>query len=512
MQRGQTLELESLLKEYPQHAEHLRQLLPGIHLMVDLGRSVTKDAASAGDTRCEAIPAGGVLGDFRIVREIGRGGMGVVYEAEQISLLRRVALKVLPFAAVLDSRQLARFRNEAQAAAFLTHQNIVPVYSVGCERGVHYYAMQYVEGQTLAQIISHLRRMEQGDRDGDGKGPLGDGALDGTAESQSRQRTSGHSTAARPIGSGDPTSAYAPDSPLGEPISQSAIRQSAPSQSAVETDPWAALATERSTKSPYYFRSIARLGIQAAAALDHAHQRGVIHRDIKPANLMLDSVGNLWITDFGLAHIESDVSITLTGDLVGTLRYMSPEQALAKRVAVDYRTDIYSLGVTLYEMLTLEPAYTGHDRQEVLKQIAFDEPRRLRAVNRAIPGELETIVLKAMEKRAEDRYATAQDMADDLRRFLDDKPITARRPTVIQQVVKWSRRHKAIVTSALCIAATALIAFALVAVAQREIAQRQSRIQQGINSALTEVARLRSQAPSGVEGDLSALAQAREQM
>ena len=176
------------------------------------------------------------------------------------------------------------------------------------------------------------------------------------------------------------------------------------------------------------FRTAAALGIQAAEALDHAHKVGIVHRDIKPANLLLDAQGNLWVTDFGLARLRDDTGLTITGDLVGTLRYMSPEQALAKRMVIDHRTDIYSLGATLYELVTLRPAIDGQDRQEVLRKIAQDEPTPPRRLNPAIPRELETILLKAMNKEPESRYATAQELADDLERFLEDKPIEAKRP------------------------------------------------------------------------------------
>src|SRR5262249_18434812 len=185
------------------------------------------------------------------------------------------------------------------------------------------------------------------------------------------------------------------------------------------------------------FRRLAELGVQAAEALDHAHQAGIVHRDVKPANLMLDERGNLWVTDFGLAHMQhGEASLTVTGDLVGTLRYMSPEQALAKRVVIDHRTDVYSLGATLYELLTLRPAFDGKDRQELLRQIAFEESPRPRRLDRGIPAELETIVLKAMEKNPADRYATAQDLADDLSGFLEEKRIRARRPSLLQRARK----------------------------------------------------------------------------
>ena len=180
-----------------------------------------------------------------------------------------------------------------------------------------------------------------------------------------------------------------------------------------------------------YFRKVAELGVQAAEALDHAHQLGIVHRDIKPANLLLDGRGNLWVTDFGLAHMQhGEANLTVTGQALGTPRYMSPEQALAKRVPIDHRTDVYSLGATLYELLTLRPAFPSEDRQELLRQIAFEDPARPRRLERAIPAELEIIVLKAMEKRPQDRYATAQELADDLRRWLLDQPIRARRPSL----------------------------------------------------------------------------------
>ncbi|MFI5459661.1 MAG: protein kinase [Isosphaerales bacterium] len=217
-------------------------------------------------------------------------------------------------------------------------------------------------------------------------------------------------------------------------------------------------------KSPSFFRKIAKLGVQAAEGLEYAHELGVIHRDVKPANLLVDLRGNLWITDFGLAHCQSQVALTMTGDLLGTLRYMSPEQALANRILIDHRTDIYSLGVTLYELLTLEPVFNGHDRQELLRQIAFEEPKPPRKLNKTIPAELETIVLKALEKNPVDRYATAQELADDLERFLKDEPIQASRPNLVQRARKWARRHKPVVWST-GVSALVLLAITVVALA-----------------------------------------------
>ena len=182
--------------------------------------------------------------------------------------------------------------------------------------------------------------------------------------------------------------------------------------------------------------------MQAAEALEHAHGLGVLHRDVKPANLLVDARGHLWVTDFGLARFQGNNELTLTGDLLGTLRYMSPEQALAKRGVVDHRTDIYSLGTTLFELLTLRPAFDGRDRQELLRQIALEEPTAPRRLDPSLPRDLETIVLKAMAKEPDGRYSAAEELADDLRRFLEDKPIRARRPTFPEQAAKWARRHR----------------------------------------------------------------------
>jgi WD40 repeat protein/serine/threonine protein kinase/tetratricopeptide (TPR) repeat protein len=394
----------------------------------------------------------GPLGDYRLVREVGRGGMGVVYEAVQISLGRRVALKVLPFAAALDAKQLQRFKNEAQAAAHLQHQNIVPVYGVGCERGVHYYAMQFIDGQTLAALIHELRQSA-------GLQAADPAAVRSPASSLASELAAGRWAPARSgaVPAGEQTGPYSPgpDAPVGQVSNLPEIPGKLETCPTAETatPPVAALSTEPGTKNPAFFRTVANLGVQAAEALEHAYQLGVVHRDIKPANLLVDTRGNLWITDFGLAHCQSQAGLTMTGDLVGTLRYMSPEQALAKRVLVDHRTDVYSLGATLYELLTLEPVFDGRDRQELLRQIAFEEPRPLRRLNKSVPAELETIVLKAMEKNPAERYGTAQELADDLGRFLEDRPIRARRPTLRQRARKWARRHRGVVmTMALALA------------------------------------------------------------
>jgi serine/threonine protein kinase len=424
--RGEQPDPTEYAARHPHAAGALREVLAALQV---IGLSSAADLASASGAAAEG-PVAGLLGDYRILREVGRGGMGVVYEAEQISLGRRVALKVLPFAAAMDAKQLQRFKNEAQAAAQLHHTNIVPVHAVGCERGVHFYAMQFIEGQTLAKLIADLRLQ------------IADLQKNGVGCVATHPTTQDH----RPA----PFDAQSQICNL-----QSEMPAEAP------TAPVAGLSTERSTRSAAFFRTVANLGVEAAEALEHAHQSGVIHRDIKPGNLMVDPGGRLRVTDFGLARLGDDAGLTMTGDLLGTLRYMSPEQALAKRVVIDHRTDVYSLGVTLYELLTLEPAYTGRSREEVLRQIAFEEPRPPRGLNKSIPAELETIVLKAIAKNPEERYATAQELADDLRRFMEDKPIKAKRPSLRQRAAKWARRHKTVVRAAMVVLALAVVALAV---------------------------------------------------
>jgi serine/threonine protein kinase len=332
------------------------------------------------------------LGDFRIVREIGRGGMGVVYEAVQLSLGRQVALKVLPFAAALNARQLQRFKTEAHAAAQLHHSNIVPVYAVGCERGVHYYAMQLIDGRPLDAVVHELRGEPAGPS---GSSPTVDFRAGPTAR---RTGTTG--------------------------------------------------AASRAGRGREAYRAAARIAAQAADALAYAHDAGVVHRDVKPANLLLDAKGNVWVADFGLAQVAADPGLTRTGDVFGTLRYMSPEQAAGRRLDIDHRADIYSLAATLYELLTLEPVFPDDDREALLHRVLRDDPRPPRQIDRAIPVELETIVLKALAKAPEERYATAAELGDDLRRFLDDRPVLARRPSLFDRGRKWLRRHPAYVGAA----------------------------------------------------------------
>ncbi len=329
------------------------------------------------------------LGDFELLRVIGRGGMGIVYEAQQLSLRRRVALKLLPLISVLDARQIARFKNEAQAAANLQHPNIVPVHAVGNYQGVHYYAMRYIDGHPLDAIIAALR----------------------------------HQKNATP---------------------------SPPDLSAAED--W--------TVPPAYQR-VVRIGIQAASGLAAAHEDGIIHRDIKPSNLMLDKKGKLWITDFGLARRMTDHSLTATGDVMGTLRYMSPEQSKGQAALVDGRSDVYSLGATLYELLALEPAITGESSPEMLRAIDQQLPISLKQHRPDLPRDLITVIEKAMSKNREDRYLTAQDLADDLTRVLEGRPTMAKPLTLLERGIKWIQNNQRLVRTSAAIVMIAAVFFGL---------------------------------------------------
>lgn len=412
---GQAVDVNQVISLHPQYADELRTLLPTMEMLMRLGNGNTQ-AASQGAVNGDvplAIGRQELLGDFRLLREIGRGGMGVVYEAEQLSMGRRVALKILPFVAIAQDKSLQRFRNEVRAAAALDHPHIVSVYSVGEERGVHYYAMQLVRGQSLAQLIQQMRTSV---RDQSGA------ALDSS--------TMALATAGAFWCESD-DKAVSLKANSGTTHLVSTQHEQARHSTVADTRP----AKDR-------FGIVARLGIQAAEALQHAHDQGVLHRDIKPGNLMLDAEGRLYVTDFGLARIGADAGVTMTGDLVGTLRYMAPEQALVTRAVVDHRADVYSLGATLYELLTLEPAFDGTDRAQLLKQIADEEPLSPRKIDRRIPAELETITLKAIAKVPEERYQTAQQLADDLRAFVEDRPIAAKPPSLVGRAAKWSRRHR----------------------------------------------------------------------
>ncbi|TWT92788.1 serine/threonine-protein kinase [Stieleria varia] len=379
LENGQPLDVDELSRANPDIAPVFHAYLEKLNALygVAVGFNAQNFNASGIDESLAAIATGTMqLGDFTITREIGRGGMGIVYEAMQESLNRRVAIKLLPIASLLDSKQIVRFKNEAHAAGLLQHPNIVPVHSVGSEKGIHYYAMQLIDGESVdAWLAKH-------------------------------ESSSGYDAGVR---------------------------------GGMERTDW---------------RTILKWTIDIADALHAAHETGVVHRDVKPSNLMLDQNEKIWITDFGLARCQTEVSLTRSGDVIGTMRYMSPEQARGQTALVDSRTDVYSLAATAYEMLTLRPAHQGNDAPTILKMIDQHEITPLRQLRSDLPRDLETVIAKALSKNRDGRYETGADFADDLRRVLSGEPTMARPPTVLDRIGRLASRYR---TTVLSVAAVGLL-------------------------------------------------------
>jgi WD40 repeat protein/Flp pilus assembly protein TadD len=462
--KGERPRIADYTAMYPELAEEIRAFFPALLLVEDLkpdAADVTGPATAAGSG--PGIP-GDRLGDYRILREVGRGGMGVVYEAEQESLGRHVALKVLPAQALLDPRHVQRFHREAKAAARLHHTNIVPVFGVGEDAGLHYYVMQFIHGLGLDQVLDELRRLRR----------CRNGTAEGAPPVAAEQAPAGQVAEALLTGrfSGSPVEAPPSPPPLspegrgvgGEgagtpPAIPPAVALSVSDSSTTVHLPGQDGPTALSDSGRGYWQSVARIGLQVAEALAHAHGQGILHRDIKPANLLLDMQGTVWVTDFGLAKSEDGGGLTQTGDIVGTLRYMAPERFNGKS---DPRSDLYGLGVTLYELLTLRPAFAESDHHRLLQRVLHDEPPRPRKLNPEVPRDLETVVLKAIAKEPRQRYASAAELAEDLRRFLGDRPVRARRASATERLWRWVRRNPAL---AAALGAVAVLLLAVAAVA-----------------------------------------------
>ena len=347
---------------------------------------------------------------YRITGILGHGGMGIVYRAVQTALNRTVALKVLPaIVSTVSKSAVDRFRREANAAGRLHHTNIVPIYDFGESHDSYYFAMELIVGQPLNRLITSLA------------------SDDASTLSPARLAT------------------WLQMQLSGEP---GAAEDSAPSgRAAAQADSFTGAST--TGRGPAYFQYVARWIADVADGLNYAHQQKIIHRDIKPGNLILSTDFRIMIADFGLAKIVDEDTYTQTGTLIGTLRYLSPEQAMAKRTRTDHRTDIYSLGATMYELLCFQPAFTGTDQKEILGAIIARDPPTPQKINAAVPPELSTICMKCLEKLPDARYATARALADDLRRYLQDLPIVAKRPGPIRRAGKFLRRHKAVTIAVL---------------------------------------------------------------
>jgi serine/threonine protein kinase len=441
LRKGEEPSLTEYADRYPELSDEIRKNFPAIALLERLKRS----EVGANDAQVGAPGSGRQtmperLGDYRIVRELGRGGMGVVYEAEQESLGRRVALKVLPFHSTSDPVLLSRFLREARAAARFHHTNIVPVFDVGHFEGVHYYAMQYIEGRGLNELFEELRRLRSSEA------PLSSGPPSEKNAPLSSTLASGlaHSVLSGELGLPDEQRAKAQTELINRAAHERAGARKLANGSSTPVDrpidsgrPTTGDSDLSGLTRGRYYHAVARIGVHAADALGYAHSHRVLHRDVKPANLLLDRTGTVWLTDFGLAKIEGD-ELTRTGDVVGTLRYVAPERFAGR---TDERSDVYGLGLTLYELATLRVAFTESDRHRLVRQIMHDEPPAPRFIDRHLPRDLETIIVKAIAKEPHLRYQSADLFAQDLQSFLGDRPILARRMTWLEYTWRWCRRN-----------------------------------------------------------------------
>ncbi len=395
---GERPTVQEYTAKYPQWADEIGNVFPAVLMMEQLKPrredSPATDPSLVGPAR---LPER--IGEYRIVREIGRGGMGIVYEAVQESLGRRVALKVLPSHRLANEKLRSRFHRESHAAAQLHHTNIVPVFGVGEHDGLCFYVMQLIAGKGLDQVIREASALE--------------------GEGETRRQGDRETTR-----QGDKETGRQGDKKTEErPVSGS-----------VFLSPCLLV-------SPSSVRTVARVGVQVADALAYAHSQGVLHRDIKPSNLLLDNRGAVWVTDFGVAKLVAEANLTQSGDLVGTLKYMPPERFAGQS---DARGDVYSLGITLYELLALRPAFPDTTPQHLIQLITDTGPPPLRESHPDLSPDLETILLKATARDPSHRYQTACELAEDLRRFLDDRPILARRASLVEQAWRWCRRNPAL--------------------------------------------------------------------
>ena len=412
-QLGHRPDSDEYLRRFPEHAARLEQQFE-LHRALARGASDNSPPAVVGNADAP-VP---VIAGYRVLGELGRGGMGVVYKAVQESLGRHVALKVLATGAGAG-RFLERFRREARAAARLHHSNIIPIFDVGEADGHYYYAMQFIQGQGLDAVLEEVRMLRGS----------GGAALRSTVDSSSVA----HSFLAGAFHQG-PSQPEPGLSPRPTPAKRSASFANPPLSGPASTP---------------YFHSVARLGLQAAEALAYSHGQGVLHRDVKPSNLLLDIEGTLWVADFGLAKAEDGDDLTDTGDILGTIRYMAPERFTGR---ADARSDVYGLGATLYELLTLRPAFDQIDKMQLIAKVTTETPPLPRRLDPRIPRDLETVVLRAMASDPAARYQSAGDLADDLRRFLSDRPIKARRFSAVEHVLRWGRRNRTVAALTVAVA------------------------------------------------------------
>lgn len=421
MRNNESPDIEDYVEQYPDLEDVIRRLLPVLELMESngslaedlsqLGSLVSSLGGDAGKRSLEyPSPVGEQIGDFSILQEIGRGGMGVVYMARQRSLARNVALKLLFGSSQFDDRRRKRFQQEARASAMLHHTNIVPIFDIGQHESMPYLVMQYIESSPLDEVLTAA-----------GASPL---VTDSKASTQKLLAASTDDLTRVD----NLTRVDGGHEKIPEPRALSRPNLKDHAQLFV---------------GPDRYQYVAVMGAKIAEALAHAHSKGILHRDVKPSNLLLNDEGEVWITDFGLAKTLDSPDLTQTGEVVGTLRYMSPEQLNGRP---DERSDVFGLGLTLYETATLKTAYDAEERDELVKQIIAAEPKRISRANSNVPRDLATIIEKAVATRPQDRYQTAAQLADDLRRFVAGEPIHARRISSLERTIKWCRRRPLIAT------------------------------------------------------------------
>jgi len=456
---GEHPSVHEYAEQYPDLADSIRVLFPTIAMMERAGeRTDPSGGASRPPTDGFQLDRE-VVGDFRILREIGRGGMGVVYEAQQQSLNRRVALKVLCPAVSRSPRQLRRFRREAEAAARLHHTNIVPVFGVGEDAGLHFYAMQLIDGVSFGDILDVLLTSGEGDwpiaEAPGGDGEAGSAGFTVTeAASALLRRTARSRVRARGVSSDSASADCFVTRGLG-------VGPGEGGPDAPDASPRRVPAGELLRDLPEYWRRVAKIGISVARALGYSHEQGILHRDIKPSNVLLDRKGIVWVADFGLAKPADGEGVTNPGDVVGTIRYMAPEQFNG---LADARSDIHSLGLMLYELLTLRPAYATARHGHLIRQKMTAPPPPPRSIVPEVPRDLETIVLKACAIAPDHRYPRAEDLEADLKRYLEGRPIRARRVSVAEKLWRWARRNPvtaALSTSTMLLLLTAAVVFAV---------------------------------------------------
>lgn len=475
---GEQLPARELRKRFPELSEDVSDFA---HTLARL-EEVSFRRLNSVVGRTTTLSAGGqelqTLGGFRLIREISRGGMGIVYLAEQQSLHRYVAVKVLPPSPMLNQVERSRFEREGTACARLHHSNIVPVIGTGVEQGVQYCVMQYIHGCSLNQLVRGLQQRFESPHDtaereaslaaylketkksavkvGSTRFAMQDGVTGDTTKDEGIDTDT-------EIRGGSDFAAPSRNDALESPETTRAIKYlmqhhvldlsaTIPSENTAngvqskssEEDPPPEDAPNPIPTSPdkipaCYWQNVANLGSSVASALGHAHRQGVLHRDVKPGNLLLDQDGHVWLTDFGLAKLEEEQDLTVTGNVVGTLRFTAPEQFQGEG---DERSDVYSLGLTLYELSTLTPAYSASDRKTLMKRVITGSPIPPRQINPRIPRDFETIILKSISHEPEKRYQTASEQAADLRNFVADRPVMARRQSALARGVRWCLRHQ----------------------------------------------------------------------